>query len=92
VVAPRQRPLGVFDVEPDDRFLTVLRSRVTARALRLQAGEHRRRAGAARGRPRAPSEFNLQPWRPVVCLSKESRAKLRACCLDQEQVTNAPVT
>ena len=83
--------LGVLDVEPDDRFLAVLRSRVTARRFASKPVSIAAVRALLEAAHRAPSEFNLQPWRPVVCLSKESRAKLRACCLDQEQVTNAPV-
>lgn len=83
--------LGVFDVEPDERFLTVLRGRVTARRFASKPVSIAAVRSLLEAAHRAPSEFNLQPWRPVVCLSKESRTKLRACCLDQEQVTNAPV-
>jgi nitroreductase/uncharacterized protein YciI len=83
--------LGVLDVEPDERFLTVLRGRVTARRFAAKPVSIAAVRALLEAAHRAPSEFNLQPWRPVVCLTKESRAKLRACCLDQEQVTNAPV-
>jgi nitroreductase len=83
--------LGVFDVEPDDRFLTLLRSRVTARRFASRPVTIAAVRALLDAAHRAPSEFNLQPWRPVVCLTQESRAKLRACCLDQVQVTNAPV-
>jgi nitroreductase len=40
---------------------------------------------------RAPSEFNLQPWRPVVCTSAEAKQRLQDCCLGQEQVGRAAV-
>lgn len=40
----------------------------------------------------APSELNLQPWRPIVCTSDASRARLRDCCLGQPQVESAPVS
>lgn len=39
----------------------------------------------------APSEFNLQPWRPVVCHQLSDRLRLRRCCLDQPQVEAAGV-
>lgn len=39
----------------------------------------------------APSEFNLQPWRPVVCHDLQDRIRLRRCCLDQSQVQAAGV-
>ena len=38
---------------------------------------------------RAPSEFDLQPWRLVVCHDLADRQRLRACCLDQPQVEAA---
>ena len=40
---------------------------------------------------RAPSEFNLQPWRVLVCHAAADRERLRACCLDQPQITSAGV-
>jgi nitroreductase len=40
---------------------------------------------------RAPSEFNLQPWRILVCRARRDRRRLRACCLDQAQVEAAGV-
>lgn len=83
--------LGIVDPEPDDRFLSALRSRVTARRFADRPVSIATVRALLEVALRAPSEFNLQPWRPVVCLSKESRSRLRACCLDQEQVTNAPV-
>jgi nitroreductase/uncharacterized protein YciI len=39
----------------------------------------------------APSEFNLQPNRPLVCHSLEDRRLLRACCWDQVQVEECGV-
>lgn len=40
---------------------------------------------------RAPSGFNLQPWRFVVVSKKANRQKLQACAFDQRQVGEAPV-
>jgi len=40
---------------------------------------------------RAPSGFNLQPWRFIVLRSQESQDKLKACAFDQRQVGEAPV-
>lgn len=37
----------------------------------------------------APSEFNLQPWRPVVCRSVSELARLEGCCCNQKQVSAA---
>lgn len=40
---------------------------------------------------RAPSGYNLQPWRFVVVRNQENKAKLKACAFDQRQVEEAPV-
>ncbi|WP_299491438.1 nitroreductase family protein [Acaryochloris sp. IP29b_bin.137] len=40
---------------------------------------------------RAPSGYNLQPWRFILLRQAESKAKLRACAFDQRQITEAPV-
>lgn len=40
---------------------------------------------------RAPSGFNLQPWRFVVVKKRDNREKLKACAFDQRQVGEAPV-
>ncbi len=40
---------------------------------------------------RAPSGYNLQPWRFVVVQEAANKARLRDCAFDQRQVTEAPV-
>jgi nitroreductase len=40
---------------------------------------------------RAPSGYNLQPWRFVVVRSQENKEKLKACAFNQRQVGEAPV-
>jgi nitroreductase len=40
---------------------------------------------------RAPSAFNLQPWRFIVLKTKESKEKLKACAFNQKQIIEAPV-
>src|SRR6476469_2991743 len=40
---------------------------------------------------RAPSGYNLQPWRFIVLREQESKDKLKACAFDQRQVGEAPV-
>ena len=40
---------------------------------------------------RAPSGYNLQPWRFIVVKEPENKEKLRACAFDQRQVSEAPV-
>ncbi len=40
---------------------------------------------------RAPSGYNLQPWRFVVVREPENKEKLKACAFNQRQVSEAPV-
>ncbi len=40
---------------------------------------------------RAPSSYNLQPWRFFVIRSEESRRKLRIACYNQVKVEEAPI-
>ena len=40
---------------------------------------------------RAPSSFNLQPWRLLVLRDPEQKARLRQLAWDQPKVTDAPV-
>jgi nitroreductase len=40
---------------------------------------------------RAPSGFNLQPWRFIVVREQQNRDKLKACAFNQRQVGEAPV-
>jgi nitroreductase len=40
---------------------------------------------------RAPSGYNLQPWRFIVLREPASKEKLKACAFGQHQVTEAPV-
>lgn len=40
---------------------------------------------------RAPSGYNLQPWRFIVVREQENREKLKACAFNQRQVGEAPV-
>ena len=41
---------------------------------------------------RAPSAFNVQPWRFVVVMSDEVKARLSAAAYGQQQVIRAPAT
>ncbi|MFB2936458.1 nitroreductase family protein [Aerosakkonemataceae cyanobacterium BLCC-F154] len=40
---------------------------------------------------RAPSGYNLQPWRLIVVQEQENKEKLKACAFNQRQVSEAPV-
>lgn len=40
---------------------------------------------------RAPSGYNLQPWRFIVVKEQENKEKLQSCAFNQSQVSEAPV-
>lgn len=40
---------------------------------------------------RAPSGYNLQPWRLIVVRQQENKDKLKACAFNQPQIGQAPV-
>ena len=40
---------------------------------------------------RAPSGYNLQPWRFILVRQQENKYKLKACAFDQLQIGQAPV-
>jgi nitroreductase len=40
---------------------------------------------------RAPSGYNLQPWRFIVVREQENKDKLKVCAFDQPQIGQAPV-
>lgn len=40
---------------------------------------------------RAPSGYNLQPWRFIVVQEQENREKLKACAFNQDKIAEAPV-
>jgi nitroreductase len=40
---------------------------------------------------RAPSGYNLQPWRFILVRQQENKDKLKACAFDQPQIGQAPV-
>ncbi|MEM2954290.1 MAG: nitroreductase family protein [Candidatus Bathyarchaeia archaeon] len=80
-----------YKLEPNGAFLSVLRRRVTTRRFAKRDIPKTTVQALLDVASRAPSEFNLQPWRPVVCYSKEAKRRLRDCCFGQRQVTQAAV-
>lgn len=40
---------------------------------------------------RAPSGYNLQPWRIIVVRERPNKEKLQACIYDQTQIAKAPI-
>lgn len=83
--------LGTIEPRPGGhpRFLTTLPLRATTRRSSgkpIADGVVRSLLLAALA---APSEFNLQPWRPIVCRHMTDRRRLQRCCFDQPQVGSA---
>ncbi len=85
--------LGLVEPTPGvhPRFLDTLRLRATAREFSGQALDPSVVHSLLSSAVAAPSEFNLQPWRPIVCHAIEDRRRLQRCCLDQRQVAAAAV-
>lgn len=75
--------------EAGSEFLSLLRRRVTAREFSKQPIPKSMVVDLLEAALNAPSEFNLQPWRPVVCYSEESKMKLVDCCFGQKHVAEA---
>lgn len=83
--------LGVQGPAPGShpRFLDTLHLRSTTRHFSTRPIEKHFVHRMLRAALAAPSEFNLQPWRPVVCHSLADRQRLERCCLDQPHVSAA---
>jgi nitroreductase/uncharacterized protein YciI len=88
---PENGHLGVLDPHPGShpRFLKSLLLRATARDFSEQPMPHELVHSLLTAALAAPSEFNLQPWRPIICHSDTDRQRLQRCCLDQSQVSAA---
>ncbi len=88
---PENGHLGALEPSPGShpRFLSTLLLRATTRHFSprpIDGGLVRSLQAAALA---APSEFNLQPWRPIVCHSVTDRQRLQRCCFGQSQVGSA---
>lgn len=83
--------LGILNGDIGEVILNFLDKRVTVRNFLSRPVDKILIMKLLETAHRAPSEFNLQPWRPVVCYSKESREKLKDCCFGQKHVGDAAV-
>lgn len=88
---PENGHLGVLEPSPGShpRFLSTLLLRATTRRFSARPIDDELAGSLLAAALAAPSEFNLQPWRPVVCHSLADRQRLQRCCLDQLQVGGA---
>jgi len=88
---PENGHLGIVDPFPGShpRFLNSLHLRATTRHFSPRPIAHELVELLVAAALAAPSEFNLQPWRPVVCHSSTDRQRLQRCCRDQVQVSAA---
>ena len=90
---PQNGHLGVLPPSPGAApgFLETLKLRATTRTFAGRPVDDALVRELIEAALAAPSEFNLQPWRPVVCHRAEDRRRLQACCFDQPQVGAAGV-
>lgn len=90
---PQNGHLGVLPPSPGAApgFLETLKLRATTRTFADRPVDEAIVGELLEAALAAPSEFNLQPWRPVVCHRPEDRRRLQACCFDQPQVGSAGV-
>jgi nitroreductase len=68
-----------------------IEQRRAARAFRSDTIPEETLAEIFRLGVRAPSGYNLQPWRFIVVREQENKEKLKACAFNQRQVGEAPV-
>lgn len=81
--------IGVLEPAPRSPFLHALRARATARAFSDRPLTREMLEPLLEAAASAPSEFNLQPWRAIVCLDADARGRLQQVCLNQEHVGRA---
>ena len=88
---PENGHLGIMDPAPGShpRFLRTLLLRATTRNFSCRPIEDGLVRALLNTAIAAPSEFNLQPWRPIVCHAPTDRSRLQRCCLDQPQIGTA---
>lgn len=68
-----------------------IEQRRAARAFRSESIPEATLAEIFRLGVRAPSGYNLQPWRFIVVREPENKEKLKACAFNQRQVSEASV-
>ncbi len=85
---PENGHLGVLEPSPGShpRFLSTLLLRATTRHFSTRPIDGSLARSLLAVALAAPSEFNLQPWRPVVCHGVTDRQRLQRCCFDQPQI------
>lgn len=82
--------LAGMPARPEGAFLDALKRRRTVRAFRDEPIARETLVALLDAAGRAPSAYNQQPWRPIVCTDAAVRDRLARACLDQEQVRSAP--
>lgn len=73
-------------------FLDTLRLRATVRRFHDEPLSEQTVRTLVEAAMTAPSEFNLQPWRPVICHTHVQRKTLQQCCFGQRQIANAALS
>lgn len=83
--------MTISEVSPSLNVKEAIEQRRAARSFRSEPIPQGVLAEILRLGTRAPSGYNLQPWRFIVVRDQANKEKLRACAFDQRQVTEAPV-
>jgi nitroreductase/uncharacterized protein YciI len=85
---PENGQLDVLPPRPGSHpaFIETLRLRATMREFSPEPLPQKLVADLIDVALCAPSEFNLQPWRPVVCHAEADRLRLQSTCMGQPQI------
>lgn len=81
----------MIDIQPSINLKTAIESRRAVRSFKPDLIPPEILREILRLGLRAPSGFNLQPWRFIVVRSQDNKEKLKACAFNQRQIGEAPV-
>lgn len=79
------------EMQPSTGLKAAIEQRRAARAFHSQAIPQAVLQQILQLGVRAPSGYNLQPWRFIVVQEQQNKDKLKACAFNQRQVGEAPV-
>lgn len=81
----------MVDIQPSTGLVQAIEQRRATRSFRSDAIPDAILQEIFRLGVRAPSGYNLQPWRFIVVQDAKNKAKLQECAFNQPKVTEAPV-
>ena len=90
---PENGHLGMLPSHPGfhPSFLESLALRSTTREFRDQSISKDLIHALLNAAIHSPSEFNIQPWTPLILLNSNDKNDLASCCFNQKHVSHAPV-